>query len=264
MLWQSQPSAPIPVPVGCPWEWGGRAYCHSAASQRVGLTAGCYLTMRELASGKVSNFILVWKREIWVLFCWFLLGNKCYYFYTIDDRVIAPDSSIAYRALEFEFRTSQSLISSGHIKASCQLDLWSLSFISFFHIQFLFVTLPTWWLLYEFPLTYLKYGPGHATLFLGLIYRQWGKGWTRSLLSYLQAPQPSKGLPSTFYPFFCLSCHLLERVGRLLLNGPWAPKPEASSIIFIVEGRINQLKEGSSAEQGSLRANDDSVRYAGA
>lgn len=39
-------------------------------------------------------------------------------------------------------------------------------------------------------------------------------------------------------------------------------KPEASSIIFTVKKRINQLKEGISAEQRSLRANDDSVRYA--
>lgn len=109
---------------------------------------------------------------------------------------------------------------------------------------------------------YIKCGPGHDFLFLGLTYHQWGKDWTRSLLSYLQAPKPSKSCHPHFTWFSAQAAIFLERVRRLLLNGPWAPKPEASSIIFIVEGRINQLKEGSGAEQGSLRINDDHVRYA--
>lgn len=149
---------------------GERAYCHSAASQRAGLPAGCYLTLRELASGEVSNFILVWKRESRVLLC-FCTGKQMLLF--LYNWWQSNSTIHCLQSIEFEFRASQSLISSGHIRTSCQLDPWSPSFISFFHIQFLLVTLPTGWLLYEFPLTYLKYGPRHATLFLGLIYHQW-------------------------------------------------------------------------------------------
>lgn len=77
-------------------------------------------------------------------------GDKCYF---INDAVIAPDLSIACRALESEFRNSQSLVSTRQTGASCQLDPWSPSFISFFHILLFFVTLSIWQLLYEFSLT---------------------------------------------------------------------------------------------------------------
>lgn len=103
--------------------------------------------------GGKHTYALVWKSENQILFFWYVLGNKYYYFYSINDGVIASGfPACPYRALESELRNAQSLVSGAHVGASCQLDPWSPSFMSFFHIPFL-CNPCTWQLLYEFALT---------------------------------------------------------------------------------------------------------------
>lgn len=77
----------------------------------------------------------------------------------------------------------------------------------------------------------------------GTYGHQWGKGWTRSLLRYLQAPQPSKAMPSTFYLFFCPSCHLPWKSEEVPLQ--WPMSPQTWSFIYsIYSRRKNSPAEG--------------------